>query len=85
MTIVTTAATAATTTKSSRLSPGNPWHLATGSALATLLCFCLPRRRRVIPVLFCLLLACSFPPRSAAQRILLLTQLLRRQPIRGLR
>ena len=62
MTIITTAATAATpasSTKSSRLTPGSPWHLATGSALATLLCFWLPRRRRAIPVMLCLLLACS--------------------------
>ena len=62
MTIITTAATAATpasTTKSGRLTPGNPWHLAAGSALATLLCFWLPRRRRAIPVMLCLLLACS--------------------------
>jgi hypothetical protein len=61
MTIVTTAATAATpasSTKSGRLTPGNPWHLAAGSALATLLCFWLPRRRRAIPVMLCLMLAC---------------------------
>ena len=87
MTIITAAATAATSTKSSRLTPGNPWHLATGSALATLLCFCLPRRRRVIPVLFCLLLACSFSTTigCGANALPLTAQLPRRQPTLELR
>ena len=61
MTIATTAATAGTTssTKSSRLTLGGPWHLAAGSALAGMLCLLLPRRRRAIPVMLCLLLACG--------------------------
>jgi hypothetical protein len=57
MSITTTAAQAKQGTQ--HASRQSPWRLATGSTLAMLLCFLLPRRRRALPFLIASLLAVS--------------------------
>jgi hypothetical protein len=59
MTITTTAPTAAQDKPTTQARLARRWSFATGSALATLLCFLVPRRRRLLPTLLLLLIACS--------------------------
>ncbi len=62
MSVVTTAAKTKPTPSAHNTSRGSPWSLGAGSALATLLCLALPRRRRALPLLFSSLLALSLIP-----------------------
>jgi hypothetical protein len=62
MKVITTAAQTKPTQSARNSSRGSPWSLGAGSALAALLCFALPRRRRALPLLFSSLLALSLIP-----------------------
>jgi len=62
MTIITTAAQVKPVQQAHNSGGGRLWGLGGGSALAALLCFALPRRRRMLPLLVTTLLALSLLP-----------------------
>jgi hypothetical protein len=59
MSIATTAPSTSLAKGSGQQASGGSWRLATGSAMAMLFCFAIPRRRRTLPLLFSALLALS--------------------------